>query len=163
MQLRENGTDLANSWRRRTSNVRFAFRVLPLPVFVALCATLMLACHREKAPEAREVAGETTLTGATVAPSKENDDAVLQIVEARCARAVTCNTETNKAECLQTMRTRLESELEPARCPNGIDQNSLGLCLEAIRNETCGSPIETLARASACATTKMCLSAREPN
>lgn len=138
-----------------------------------LFATLLLACRRDPVgppdPEAaREVAGTTTITGANGVAAKENDDAVLQIVEARCSREVSCNTMgshpwASKEGCLQEMKTRLEGELKPARCPSGIDQNSLGLCLDSIRNESCGSPMETLARASACRTTKLCLSARDPD
>ena len=88
---------------------------------------------------------------------------------ARCAREVACNTVGeghpwhDRESCVTTMKTRLESELRPASCPRGIDQNSLGLCLDAIRNESCGKPMETLARASACANAKLCLSAREPD
>lgn len=130
----------------------------------ALFATLLLACHRE--PPQQEV-GRTSITGAQLETHKQNDDAVLQIVEARCAREVACNTVgdghpwQNREGCVATMKTRLESELKPARCPNGIDQNSLGLCLDAIRNESCGNPMETLARASACANAKLCLSATQ--
>ena len=131
-----------------------------------LFATLLLACRDPD--QGRGMVSTTTVTNAELGAAAENDRAVLSIVEARCAREVSCNKIgegqpfTTKDACLREMRSHLEAELQPARCPSGLDENSLGNCLDAIRNETCGSPMETMARAAACRTAKMCLSAREP-
>lgn len=88
--------------------------------------------------------------------------AVDAIVDARCDREVTCGhvdigrTYDSRAECRAEIAEAWAEELAPYDCPGGLDHAELADCLEAIRNEDCGEPFETLGRLLACRSSDVC-------
>lgn len=112
--------------------------------------------------------GTTTITGANVG-SVSNHGAVDRIVAARCARETTCNNVgvdkhfQNAQACTQKLKADMKEDLSAEECPRGIDQKELDECLQAIRNEDCKNPIDTISRLGACRTSDLCLKTSAPN
>lgn len=82
---------------------------------------------------------------------------------ARCDREVRCNRigegrrHASREACLQTARTDRNDSWDAADCQsNGINQNELDECLNAVRNEDCNNPIEALQRLTACRAGEVC-------
>lgn len=89
-------------------------------------------------------------------------DAVGNIVAARCEREQRCDHigagkryESVQA-CRTALRTDLADDLNPAECSRGIDRRELSECMQQVREEDCGNPIETLERVVACRTSDLC-------
>ena len=124
-------------------------------IFFATAAALIVACNHESAP-ARSV----TTTGAGVVG---NDDAVSRLTEARCDRAKACNQLGEKekyaddAACKREIHHDLQADLRPGECPGGIRQQKLSNCLEEIRNEKCGNPLDKVSRLATCRTGSLCI------
>ena len=124
-------------------------------IFFATAAALVAACNHESTP-ARSV----TTTGAGVVG---NDDAVSRLTEARCDRAKACNQLGEKekyaddAACKREIHHDLQADLRPGECPGGIRQQKLSNCLEEIRNEKCGNPLDKVSRLATCRTGSLCI------
>ena len=151
---------------------------------VAVFSILLGACNRDRGGERersglfpfpatgtkdhneQDKSGTTSLTGASWVA---NGAAIDRIVASRCAREVACSNIgpdkhfTSGEVCVREVRTRMLDELKPSECPNGIDGKELDECLDAIRNESCTNPIESLARLAACRTSDLCLKAEMPH
>jgi hypothetical protein len=138
--------------RERTSNVD-RDRPGPLPEQGAMG-------EREKG------IGTTTVTGANVIG---NQAAIDKIVAARCARESTCNNIgpdkkfPSAQTCSQKLKGDMQGDLAAKDCPYGVDQKELDECLDSIRQESCGNPIDSVARLAACRTSDMCLKTEAPN
>ena len=150
---------------------------------VVCCAAVLAiaagACNRDrgrerdrvsgteiKDPNEQDRSGVTTLTGASWVT---NDAAIDRIVASRCAREVACSNVgpdkhfTNGEVCVREVRSRLQDDLKASECPQGIDGKELDECLDAIRNESCTNPIESLGRLAACRTSDLCLKTAIPH
>ena len=103
-------------------------------------------------------APSTAPAGATMAFS----DAIGSIVSARCEREQRCNHigSGKRYESVQACRTALRSDiaddLNPAECSRGINRRELSECMQQVREEDSGNPIETLERVVACRTSDLC-------
>ncbi len=112
--------------------------------------------------------GTTTVTGANVG-AIQNTSAIEKIVAARCAREMSCkNVGTEKRfasndVCGREIRNDMRDDLNSTDCPYGVDQKELNECLDSIKNESCGNPLETISRLAACRTSDMCLRTAAPN
>lgn len=124
-------------------------------IALATTAAVAVACNHEDAPPKA-----VTTTGAGVVA---NEDAVIRLTEARCARARACNnigpkeSYTDDAACKRENRHDLESELRPGECPRGIKEDKLSNCLQEIRNQKCGNPFDSISKSVSCRTGLMCL------
>ena len=127
-----------------------------IALFVAASALLLvvpLACNHEGS-------GETTTTGAEILPA---DDAVNQLTARRCERENDCNNVgagkkfEDNAACEREVAHDLRSELRPAVCTYGVRGDRLDQCLQALRNEKCGNPLDTVSRLTTCRTGRICL------
>jgi hypothetical protein len=147
---------------------------------LAALAVVLGACNRDRSrerersgsatelkdPNEQDKSGTTTLTGASWVP---NESAIDRIVASRCAREVTCSNVgldkhfTSGEVCAREVRTKMHDELKASECPSGIDGKELDECLDAIRNESCTNPIESLGRLAACRTSDLCLRAEMPH
>jgi Family of unknown function (DUF6184) len=89
--------------------------------------------------------------------------AVAGIAAAQCDRQVRCNnvgpneTYKTRGECISKMQSDKSEGINAKSCPGGINEANLNRCLEALRNEGCGSPVGSLERLEACKTDGMCL------
>lgn len=133
--------------------------------FVAFLG-LLAACDRNR--ERTSTSNTTTVTGANVA-SVTTDAAIGRVVEARCAREVSCNnvgadkTYESRDLCTQKIKVDMKQDLSASDCPQGIDQKELDECLSAIHGESCNNPIEKIERLAACRTSDLCLKTPGPN
>ena len=134
----------------------------------ALATVLFGACNRDRGQGVdphdtnEDRAGTATLTGASWIAT---DAAIERIVASRCAREVMCSNVgtakpfTSSEVCTREVRTKVTDELHASACPSGTDRKELDECLDAIRNESCTNPIESLARLAACRASDLCLKA----
>lgn len=112
--------------------------------------------------------GTTTVTGAKVG-AVSNQTGIERIVGARCARETTCNNVgvdkkyVNAQACNQKIRADMHDDLNAKDCPHGVDPKALDECLESIRKESCGNPIDTISRLAACRTGDICLKTSAPS
>lgn len=102
---------------------------------------------------------------------KETDNratrsAVRSIADARCEREQRCGNigvdakyEDERA-CLDRVRSDWADELSARECPAGVRRSELDECLEDIRGEECGSPLDSLQRMFSCGTAEICSDAR---
>jgi hypothetical protein len=106
------------------------------------------------------------------APSRANDtpsaartapaDAVARIAGARCTRAAACDRVgagkdfADPNVCRATLQDKLREDLGQRECVGGVDPKELDECLEEIRNEDCGNPLDQLGRLVACRTSDLC-------
>lgn len=88
--------------------------------------------------------------------------AVAELSAARCAREARCGNVgadkdySSQAQCETKMTANMKDELNAYECPNGIVMKEFSECLQAIRNETCGSPLDTIGRVMACRESDIC-------
>lgn len=128
----------------------------PIALFGA-AATLLLSsaagCNHGRA-------GQTTTTGAEVLPA---EDAVNQLTARRCERETDCNNigagkkYDDHGACEREVAHDLKSELRPANCTYGVRGDKLDECLQELRNEKCGNPLDTVSRLATCRTGRICL------
>jgi hypothetical protein len=128
----------------------------PIALFGA-AATLLLSsaagCNHGRA-------AQTTTTGAEVLPA---EDAVNQLTARRCERETDCNNigagkkYDDHGACEREVAHDLKSELRPANCTYGVRGDKLDECLQELRNEKCGNPLDTVSRLATCRTGRICL------
>jgi hypothetical protein len=106
--------------------------------------------------------GKTSTTGGIVSIGR--DGATTAIASARCTRAARCNETVDhtprwesEEACVADWKSRLSDDLTDASCPRGISQKEINACVDAIRNDVCGRPLETFERLTACRTKALCL------
>lgn len=139
-------------------------RINPL-LGVVVVLGLLAGCDRDR--ERAGTSTTTTVTGANVA-SLNTDTAVGRLVDARCAREMSCNSVgpdkkyASRDVCTQKMKGDMQMDLNASECPNGIGQEDLDRCVTAIRNESCNNPIEKIERLSACRTSELCMKTAAP-
>lgn len=141
-----------------------------------VCVAALLACNkkadrdgdlvreandRSGAPAPGGHAGTTTLTQGTYG-GVSTDAAVTRLVAARCARETACNNVgpdkryVDPDLCTRELSHRIGMDVKPSSCPLGVDSSALENCLDAIRNESCSNPVETVERLATCRTAGIC-------
>lgn len=99
--------------------------------------------------------GQTTTTGAVILPA---EDAVNRLTARRCERELDCNNigsgkkYAEYGACEREVAHDLRAELRPANCTYGIREDKLDQCLQELRNEKCGNPLDTVSRLATCRT-----------
>jgi hypothetical protein len=123
-----------------------------------LCALFFVAgCSNNPPP--RPV--ETAL--AHPVATLETHSAAESIAEARCAREDRCtNVGAEKKfssvqDCLARIREDWKDDLNARDCPGGANETQLNECLDAVRNEDCSSPFDTLSRVAECTAGQICI------
>lgn len=140
--------------------------MLRVAVLLLLAAGAAVACNRDQSgtvgrdPNAQDRGGSATLTSSTLT---SRDVAVDKITAARCAREVTCSNigpdrhYPANDKCVSEVKERLDRELGPNECPDGIDGIEVDECLDAIRAESCTNPMSTVQRLAECRTSHLCV------
>ena len=126
-------------------------------VLVSAAVTVLLvlapACNHDRS-------GQTTTTGAEILPP---GDAVYQLTARRCEREFDCNNVgsgkryADNAACEREVEHDLQAELRPANCTYGVRGDRLNACLQELRNEKCGNPLDAVSRLVTCRTGRICL------
>jgi hypothetical protein len=138
-----------------------------LRAMTALALVSLVACTVQKEPEPR-----FTPAGRIVSPDErlpreaklsqwERD--MGSLTNARCDREVHCNNVgagrkyENRAQCVAMIDRDGYTDLDAEHCPLGLDQDMLGTCLGAIKNEACGAVLTRIDDLPACADSDMCV------
>lgn len=88
--------------------------------------------------------------------------AVTEIVTARCNHEERCKnigterTYETRDACTSKLHGSTQSDINVQDCKHGVDRPKLHHCLDEIRAEDCGNPIDTLSRVAACRTGVLC-------
>jgi hypothetical protein len=124
-----------------------------------LCLLVFIAgsgCSNKPPPPA-----ETAL--AAPAATLDTQSASESIAEARCAREDRCtNVGADKKysslqDCMTRVREDWKDDLNARQCPAGTNQAQLNECLNAIRQEECSNPFDTLSRVAECTAGQICV------
>ena len=88
--------------------------------------------------------------------------AVTTLAAERCDREVRCKNigakekYKSRTDCIAEMERDKRDDLNSDVCPGGIRQKELNDCLQAIHDEACGNPLDTLTRLAACRSGNLC-------
>lgn len=131
---------------------------MKMPISSAIFATLALVgCAHETR------SGSTQVTGGWYESSTSNDEAVMQLTNARCDRELACNNIglerrfTDRNACAREIGRGIHSDLRPEVCPRGVDRTKLSLCVAVARQERCGNILDSIDRATSCRRSELCL------
>src|SRR6185436_4567081 len=95
-------------------------------------------------------------------PSSPNERSIGALTNARCEREQRCDnigkgkTYESREKCQATLKDDLYDKLGPDECKEGVDQGAPQECLKSVREEACGSALDTIGRLFACRSTKLC-------
>jgi hypothetical protein len=103
---------------------------------------------------------DTSVSGGKIVVN--NEGAISAMGTARCERERRCgNVGPDKdydsvGACENKLMASSRDELNASECPGGIVKKELDECLNEIRNEDCGNPLDTLGRLVACRSSDLC-------
>ncbi|HEX9295063.1 MAG TPA: DUF6184 family natural product biosynthesis lipoprotein [Polyangiaceae bacterium] len=109
--------------------------------------------------EPRSIGGGPTEPGARATPAS----AVASFATARCDREVRCKNVgvkekyATRDECVAKMKEDKRDDINAKDCPGGISEKQLNDCLQSIRTEDCGNPLDAISRLSACRSGSLCV------
>ncbi len=89
-------------------------------------------------------------------------EALWRIAVARCNRELRCQNVGSSAkyksldDCISGLKNDKGSDFTAQSCPDGVSESALSSCLEAIRDEGCGSGLAATARATTCRAERFC-------
>jgi hypothetical protein len=92
----------------------------------------------------------------------ETRSAARNIAGARCDREARCNNVgadkkfASDEVCEDQIKSEWANDLNAYDCPHGVVDGELDECLNAIRNEECNAPFDTLSRVTACTAGQIC-------
>jgi hypothetical protein len=127
--------------------------IVRLSAAVTMLLLTAPACNHDRS-------GATTTTGAEILPP---EDAVNQLTARRCEREFDCNNVgagkkyEDNAACEREVAHDLQAELRPSKCTYGVRGDKLNDCMQELRNEKCGNPLDTVSRLATCRTGRLCL------
>jgi hypothetical protein len=112
------------------------------------------ACH-----ESVSVGAPSTTSAAVV----DNSQAINSITYARCSRENACNnigaqdkTYSTFDACVKELNHDTGITLRADKCPQGVLADRLDGCLNDIRTERCGNPLDTIERIGSCRKGMLC-------
>ena len=76
--------------------------------------------------------------------------------EARCKNIGAKEKYKTRAECVSEMERDKRDDINSDVCRGGVREKELGDCLKAIRDESCGNPLDAITRLAACRTGNLC-------
>jgi hypothetical protein len=107
--------------------------------------------------EKREPVTTTTTAGAL-----SHDDAITRLATARCEREASCNNlgpgkkYPDRDACMREAGQNARGTLRADQCAT-LDQSKLSSCLNDIKSERCGNPLDTLESLTSCTRAKLCV------
>lgn len=88
--------------------------------------------------------------------------AVTILATERCDREMRCKNigakekYKTRAECIAELERDKRDDINSDVCRGGVRQKELNDCLQAIRDESCGNPLDAITRLAACRTGNLC-------
>lgn len=116
------------------------------------------SARRALTPEGQETPAAVNSGAVTMA----FNDALDGIATARCEREQRCNNVgsgkryESLGACRAAVRASFADDINPSDCRAGIDRGELRECMQEVRSESCGNPVDTLERVVACRTSDLC-------
>lgn len=113
------------------------------------------------AHESKTTLGSPQTTNANVEAPISNQSAVGEITSARCTREEKCNNIgqgkkfADRASCEREVHQNTMSDLRESECA-GVVRKELDECLDEVKNQACGNPIDAIARLTACTRGQLC-------
>jgi hypothetical protein len=80
--------------------------------------------------------------------------------EARCKNVGAKEKYRTRADCMAEMDRDKRDDLNSDVCTAGVRQKELNDCLQSIRDESCGNPLESLTRLNVCRASNLCAKAK---
>jgi hypothetical protein len=114
--------------------------------------------ERRDSRQARSVGGDPALTPVRATPAS----ALASVATERCDREARCKNigakekYRDRADCIAQMERDKRDDLNSDVCTGGVRQKELADCLQAIRGEDCGNPLDSLTRLTACRAGNLC-------
>lgn len=112
---------------------------------------------------AEQIRAEGVRQAAVRGPMLTLTDARARYAEARCERENGCNNigqgrrYTNREACVTTASAERFASWDSDDCTRtGVDAAKLGDCLNAVRAQSCGNPVDDVARVTACRGAAVC-------
>jgi hypothetical protein len=96
------------------------------------------------------------------APARELSSAVDDLTDARCDLEERCKhigadeTYDNREACETKLHGSISDDLNTSDCPHGIADAKLTACLNEIKAEDCGDPIDAMSRWNSCRQGQIC-------
>ena len=137
-------------------------------VLCVLSASCGGSARHDEVAEPRVLASERPIERRAIGggprdPELRFRSSVAKIARARCDREVRCgNVGPNekfptREDCVSRTESAKRGDLNSDECTLGVSQSGLVACLDAIREEDCGNPLDSIARLNACRTGNVCL------
>jgi hypothetical protein len=140
-------------------------------VFVASCggtARNGTVTWGAKAPESAPPTAENAVPTRAIGggprdPDRRFSSTASKIARATCDREMRCgNVGPNEKfptrdACISKNEVDRREDIKATDCELGVSQTGLTSCLDAIRDEDCGNPLDTVARLRACRSASICL------
>ena len=88
---------------------------------------------------------------------------VERLAEATCEREQSCGTIgpgayfKSRGECMESMRAKLNPQLNPGMCPRGIERRAFEDCVGSLDSTRCSEPGDQITRSARCSTSDLCL------
>jgi Family of unknown function (DUF6184) len=88
---------------------------------------------------------------------------VERLSEATCDREQSCGTVgpgayfKTREECLGTVRTKLNSQLNPGMCPLGLERHTFEDCVASLAATQCTQPGDEITRSARCPMSDLCM------
>jgi hypothetical protein len=129
---------------------------------VILLAVVAPACEEESPGAKGPIPGTDR---ADQGPDGTTVDArlVQRLAEATCEREQSCGTIgpgayfKSREDCIGSMHTKLDPELNPSMCPRGIDRGAFEGCISSLRSNECTQPSDQITRAARCSPSDLCM------
>jgi hypothetical protein len=105
---------------------------------------LAIGCEHSQQTAVQPVAGTAPSMGVTNRQNEAAARVVERLTYARCEHEQTCNNIGNgrrfatREVCIDSMRGTSANALNAYRCPHGIDEGALDVCLASLRSGQCG-------------------------
>jgi hypothetical protein len=96
-------------------------------------------------------------------PERRFSSSIAKIAAARCDREMRCgNVGPNekfatRAQCVSRISADRRGDINAEDCLLGVSQTGLLGCLQAIRDDDCGNPLDGIERIRACRSNNVCL------
>lgn len=95
-------------------------------------------------------------------PNVTLPEAAQGIAQARCEREARCDDigpgkrHASPTACYNDVINNRADDLTGQSCPGGVENQHFARCLNSIRNEGCGRPLDTISRIANCRTGELC-------
>lgn len=140
---------------------------LSLGALAPVALGLLAACAENNPPPPNApqpiVPGSEGAQGNSQQQTVTDDEVVERIAAAHCDRSASCDRigpgaqYRDRNDCIEQMRVHMRKQLNASRCPRGIGETALALCVKSLHDGECDTPGEVVGTTSHCKLDSLCL------